>query len=194
MSIQRIINVSLLGSRPVVFNRGAAACRKVVLEVPPNIGISCRWMVFLVKKINSKQLGASKSGVGNFFRPRAVFEFILAIWAILLDKPHHFDMIYTRHAQHTARGPNVARGSFLFGPPRIKFCAFSFFFSIIAPFECIKTYHFGHWARTNFFFGPPEIWVVHPWYTRIKKSCCKNNSAGRFQGFGGPDFAHPCCK
>ena len=35
-----------------------------------------------------------RSGVGNFFRPRAIFQIFLALRATLLDKLHHNRTIY----------------------------------------------------------------------------------------------------
>ena len=60
-----------------------------------------------------------KTGVGNFFRPRAVFENFWALWATLLDKPHYNSMNYkeivlkTNYSAGRIQGfgaPDLARG------------------------------------------------------------------------------------
>ena len=73
-------------------------------------------------------------------------------------------LIWSRHAQHTAREPNVAYRSFQFVPLSPKFCAFT-----VACFldNCAL------WIGKNIWFWPlgvwpkfclahHEIWVVHP--------------------------------
>ena len=53
-------------------------------------------------------------------------------------------------AQHTARVPNVARGSFLLDPQH--------------NLNEYKYTNSGSWLCSKRFFGPLEIWVVHPWF------------------------------
>ena len=60
----------------------------------------------------------SRAAVGNFFRPRVVFENVWALWATLLDKLHHFTMIckeivlkkLLRGPYSGLGGPNLASG------------------------------------------------------------------------------------
>ena len=58
-----------------------------------------------------------RAGVGNFFRPRAVFENFWAFWASLLDKPHHFTMICKKIVlKKLLRGPYSGLRRAVFGP------------------------------------------------------------------------------
>jgi hypothetical protein len=74
-------------------------------------------------------------------------------------------MVYYRHAQHTARGPNVARGSFKPGPWSPKFCLFSLFFQEKILCMCKN---FGPWTLKKKFLVRHGTWVVHPWCIKIR--------------------------
>ncbi len=65
-----------------------------------------------------------------------------------------YTMIYTRHAQHTARGPNVARGNFLSDPQSPEFWIFSLNITQKHAYKMYKHVSFGPWTRQQNFFWP----------------------------------------
>ena len=69
---------------------------------------------------------------------------------------HSFSFVPLTQA-FTTYGPRAKCGprKLLILPAKSKILCFKLYFLINAPFEWVKTYHFGPWVWPKFFFGPP---------------------------------------
>ena len=82
----------------------------------------CRWcakiraQVYLRLILRTFYVDA-RPDVGNFFRPRAVFENFWALWATFLDEPHHNNITYKEiMLKKLLRGPYSGLWWAVFGP------------------------------------------------------------------------------